>query len=153
MSKTMTKAQLEAQIQSLQQQIEDLQKPKTKDKGFNIFDFTYKQLVRSFLESGKKTEFSFIARHLYDNRFTDDNGEEVKIEGVSKVIKFLYKKGALKLVNIEPATTDEGKQVYKINIKDFDINTETEGKFGNYKIFKKPYESVCSEQMFKKTQV
>ena len=151
MSKTMTKAQLEAQIQSLQQQVEESKKPK--QKGFNIFDFTYKQLVRSFLESGKKTEFSFIARHLYDNRFTDDKGEEVKIEGVSKVIKFLYKKGALKLVNIEPATTDEGKQVYKINIKDFDINTETKGKFGNYKIFKKPYESVCSEQMFKKTQV
>ena len=99
MSKTMTKAQLEAQIQSLKQQLEESKKTfsekkvsessEPKQKGFNIFDFTYKQLVRSFLESGKKTEFSFIARHLYDNRFTDDNGEEVKIEGVSKVIKFL----------------------------------------------------------------
>ena len=150
MSKTMTKAQLEAQIQSLQQQIEELQKPKSKeDKGFNIFNFTYKQLVRSFLNSGKKTEFSFTARHLHDSTFTDDKGEEVKIEGVSKVIKFLYKKGALKLVNIEPTVDENGKQIYIINIKEFDINTEVQGKYGDYKLFKKPYEAVASEQMFK----
>lgn len=142
-----TKAQLQAEIEVLKSQIAELSNQK--EKKFNIWENTYRQLVRGFINSGEKTEFSFKAKHLYDNNFTNDKGEDVKIEGVSKVIKFLYSKGALKLVSITPTVDDTGKQIYEIHIKDFNINTRVPGKFGDYNIFRKPYEKVVSQERFK----
>ena len=110
------------------------------EQKFNVWDNTYKKLVREFINSGEKTEFSFKANHYFDSDFTTKDGKDVHIDGVQKVLAFLKKNNALKVVKFELVPSEDGtKEIYNITIKDFNIKTEVNGKFGKYKLFAKQY--------------
>ena len=125
----MTKAQL----------IEMLEQKEKKNKEFNIWNYTYKTIVDGYIKSGEQKEFSFEVRRLQDSEFKNDKGEIVKLEGSGKVLTYLRKLGALKMVKFEESFTEEGKRQYTVTIKDLDINVEKEGKFGKYKMFANYY--------------
>lgn len=152
-----TKAQLQAENEVLKAQINELQNILSEDKvsenkkterKFNIFENTYKQIVRGYLNSNKSNEFTFKVRHYSDAEFEGDNGT-VKIEGAQKVLYYLNKQGALKVLKITQVIEETGKKMFEVKIKDFNIRTKVPGKFGDYFVFKKPYESVTSQEMFK----
>ena len=149
-----TKAQLQAENEELRTQINELKNKKVERK-FNIFENTYENIMRGYVASGEANEFSFNVRHLYDSKFTSKEGKDVKIEGAGKVIGFLNKKGALKVVNIEKVTKETGANVYEVKIKDFDILTKQKSKFSNgeYFLFKKAYKNVTGNTKFSKEQV
>ena len=108
----LTKAQL----------IEMLEQKNKKSNEFNVWNYTYKAIVNGYIQSGEQSEFSFEVRRLQDSEFKNDKGETVKLEGSGKVLSYLRKLGALKMVKFEESFTEDGKRRYKVTIKDFDIN-------------------------------
>lgn len=126
----LTKAQL----------IELLEQKEKKTSGFNIWNYTYKNIVDSFIKNGEQTEFSFNVKRLDDTEFTNDKGETVKLEGARKVLGYLNKIGALKVTSYSEDFTEDGKRVYRVQVRDFNINVEKETKQGNkYKLFANYY--------------
>lgn len=117
----------------------EAEKEQKKEKKFNIFNYTIKNIVDSYIKNGEKKEFSFNVKRIYDSEFTNDKGELVKLEGSRKVFTWLNKLGALKVVSYTETYTEEGKLQYEVHIKDFDINVEKEGKYGKYKLFANYY--------------
>jgi hypothetical protein len=125
----MTKAQL----------IEMIKQKENSKKGFNIWNYTFKNIVDSYIKSGEQTSFKFNVKRIYDSEFTNDKGENVKLEGSQKVLAYLNKLGALKVVKYSETFTEDGKHLYEVEIKDFNINVEREGKNGKYKLFANYY--------------
>lgn len=136
--KTMKKAELEARIVELEQQLQEKEQSK-QEKRFNVWNYTIKNIVDSYIKSGEKKEFSFNVKRIYDSEFVNDKGETVKLEGSRKVFTWLNKLGALKVVSYSETYTEDGKHQYEVHIKDFNINTEKEGKYGKYKLFANYY--------------
>lgn len=115
-------------------------KEETKQKqGFNVWNYTIKNIVDSYIKSGEQKNFKFNVKRIYDSEFVNDKGETVKLEGSQKVIAWLNKLGALKVVQYSETFTEEGKRLYEVEIKDFNINVEKEGKYGKYKLFANYY--------------
>ena len=107
---------------------------------FNIWNNTYRKLVKAFIENGEKTEFSFKANHYFDSSFTSKDGKDVHIDGVKKVLTFLNDKTGLKVVKVEHIPSEDGtREIYQITVKDFNIKAEIDGKYGKYKLFAKQY--------------
>ena len=110
------------------------------NKTFNVWEHTYKTIVKAFIENGEQDTFSFRANHYFDSNFTSKDGKEIHIDGVKKVLTFLNNKTGLKVVKVEHVPSEDGtKEVYKITIKDFNIKAEVDGKYGKYKLFAKQY--------------
>lgn len=110
------------------------------EQKFNVWNITYKKLVQAFIESGEKTEFSFKSNHYFDSDFVNKENENIHIDGVQKVLAFLKKNNALKVVKVEHIPSEDGtREIYQITIKDFNIKAEIEGKYGKYKLFAKQY--------------
>lgn len=116
------------------------QKERGTNMEFNIWNNTYRRLVKAFIENGEKDTFSFKANHYFDSNFTSKDGKEVHIDGVKKVLTFLNDKTGLKVVKVEHIPSDDGtREIYQITIKDFNIKAEVDGKYGKYKLFAKQY--------------
>lgn len=110
------------------------------ERKFNVWENTYKTLVREFIASGEKDTFSFKAKHYFDKTFTSKDGQEIHIDGVKKVLTFLFKNDGLKVKDVKLILSDDKThEVYQITIKDFNIKTEVNGKYGKYKLFAKHY--------------
>lgn len=115
------------------------------EKSFNIWNDTYRRLVKEFIKSGEQTEFSINIRHWWDNDFKNkETGENVHIDGAGKVLRYLYKLGALKLGERTETTDENGKLFIQVKIKNFDIKAKKAGQFGEYEIFKKDYNFIKS---------
>ena len=134
----MKKAELEARIVELEQQLKEKNQTKP-SKGFNVWNYTIKNIVDSYIRNGEQKSFKFNVKRIYDSEFINDKGETVKLEGSQKVIAWLNKLGALKVVQYTETFTEEGKRQYEVEIKDFNINVEKEGKYGKYKLFANYY--------------
>lgn len=112
----------------------------TKQKqGFNVWNYTFKNIVDSYIKNGEQKSFKFNVKRIYDSEFINDKGETVKLEGAQKVLTWLNKLGALKVVRYSETFTEDGKHLYEVEIKDFNINVEREGKNGKYKLFANYY--------------
>jgi hypothetical protein len=120
------------------QQKGDKTMTKTQNK-FNIWNDTYLKLVLAHYKSGEQKEFVIQARYYHDFDFNNKNKEKVHVEGVQKVLNFLFKQGALKVAQVNIVRTEDGtNEVYQIYIKDFDIKAKTKNKEGEeYEIFKR----------------
>lgn len=114
-------------------------KNEPKQQGFKVWNYTIKNIVDSYIKNGEQKNFKFNVKRIYDSEFINDKGETVKLEGSQKVIAWLNKLGALKVVRYSETFTEEGKRLYEVEIKDFNINVEKEGKYGKYKIFANYY--------------
>lgn len=114
-------------------------KNEPKQQGFNVWNYTIKNIVDSYIKNGEQKNFKFNVKRIYDSEFINDKGETVKLEGSQKVIAWLNKLGALKVVQYSETFTEEGKRLYEVEIKDFNINVEKEGKYGKYKLFANYY--------------
>lgn len=151
----MKKAELEAKLAQLEKENENLKgeqnmtnstttadkTAKTNAKQYNVFDNTYRTLVKAYIESGNKNEFTIFVRFYFDSEFDTVDKEtkapkHVKIDGAGKVLNFLYKHNGLKVAGYKRDIV-EGIEGYRINIKDFDIKTRVPGKFGEYSVFAK----------------
>lgn len=120
------------------QQKGDKTMTKTQNK-FNIWDNTYLKLVLAHYKSGEQKEFIIQAKYYHDFDFVNKDKENVHVEGISKVLNHLYKKGALKVAQVNIVRTEDGtNEVYQIYIKDFDIKAKAKNKEGEeYEIFKR----------------
>lgn len=134
--KNLKKAQLIEMIEQMKKEKTELQE---RSKGFNVWNYTIKNIVDSYIKNGEKKEFSFNVKRIYDSEFVNKEGETVNLEGSRKVLTWLYNMGALKVVSYSETFTEEGKRQYEVHIKDFDINVEKEGKYGKYKLFANYY--------------
>jgi len=115
-------------------------KDETKQKqGFNVWNYTFKNIVDSYIKNGEQKNFKFNVKRIYDSEFINDKGETIKLEGAQKVIAWLNKLGALKVVKYSETFTEDGKRLYEVEIKDFNINVEREGRNGKYKLFANYY--------------
>lgn len=114
-------------------------KNEPKQQRFNVWNYTIKNIVDSYIKNGEQKNFKFNVKRIYDSEFINDKGETVKLEGSQKVIAWLNKLGALKVVQYSETFTEEGKRLYEVEIKDFNINVEKEGKYGKYKLFANYY--------------
>lgn len=108
-------------------------------KQFNVFNYTYKNIVKAFIANGEKSEFTFNVKQLDDKEFETKEGELVKLDGSRKVIAYLNKLGALKVVKYTESYDEEGKHCYEVEIKDFNIRCKKQGKYGEYNLFANYY--------------
>ena len=134
------KAQLIEMIEQLQNEAQEKEAKQEQNKNkFNVWNYTIKNIVDSYIKSGEKKEFSFNVKRIYDSEFVNKDGETVNLEGSRKVLTWLYNMGALKVVSYSETFNEEGSRQYEVHIKDFNINVEKEGKYGKYKLFANYY--------------
>ena len=110
------------------------------NKEFNVWEYTYKQLVKGFLENGEKPSFDCTVCRMDDYSFEDKKTKEkINLQGSRKVFGYLHNKTGLDVLEVKEINQDNGKRVYVVKIDNFNIKAEVEGKFGKRKIFAKHY--------------
>lgn len=141
-----TKAQLEAENKQLRLELEQNRKELTmnqtetviateKAKEFDIKDYLFKRLIKAYKESENKEKFCIKVKNYFDSQY---NGKVYK--GVAGTLNWLYNINGLKVGEYRRVeTADETGKVtytYEVEIKEFNPNVETVGKYGKYKPFK-----------------